>query len=147
MLKTSLFSTGYRGIAAALLTLITAHVSYADGPGGKKPKDISKYERVVAGTGSIVVDKQLLDIYVRMMRYQTAGRDMRRLMDGSSAKPEDYLIIAIRNMRIGEKGELSKYLKGIYGQRSREVLQIQASFLRVNRAVFPMKLSGSGPRT
>jgi len=107
------------------LTLITAQVSYADGPGEKKPKDISKYERVVVGLETIVVDKQLLDIYVRMMRYQTAGQDIANHMSGSAARMEDYLTIAVNNMRIGKKSELSSYLKELYRQRSNEILQIQ----------------------
>ncbi len=125
MLRAFMFLTGYRCIAGVLLALITANASYADDSSKKISKDISKYEQVQVGTETIVFDKQLLDIYVRLMRYQTAAQDIENYMSGSTTTPGDYLTIAVNNMRIGKKSELLRYLKEIYDKRSTQILQIQ----------------------
>lgn len=125
MLRIWLIRLGEGWVLFLFFVLIAEQISYAEKQVKKAPKDISEYEWVVTHGESIVADKDLLDIYVRAMRYQTAGQDIVNYLNGSAGKPSDYLTIAVRNMQVGEKSELPGYIKKVYERRSKETLQIQ----------------------
>ena len=72
---------------------------------------------------AIVVDRDMLDVYTRMMRYQTAWRDITNQALGNETTPDDYLTIAIRNVEAGDLKNLSNYLKTIK-QPSNDVLAV-----------------------
>jgi hypothetical protein len=124
MLK--LFRVGHRWMEISLWMIIVAHASYALAQSQRRTKDSSQFlQNIVVDKENIVVDKQLSDIYVRLMRYQTAGQDNLNYLQDSETKPEDYLTIAVTNLRLGPKDKLSNYLKTICAERSNEALVVQ----------------------
>jgi hypothetical protein len=119
-----------RSILICLWVLVIANPSFSQERTEKRLKDTSKYlQNIVADTGNIVVDKPLLDIYVRLMRYQTAGQDIVNYKSGSEATPEDYLTIAVNNVSVGEMSDLARYLRTMEAHRSDEILRIQRNEL------------------
>jgi len=109
-----------------LCVLLASGSAYAqnNGQGERKRKDAkTRQNNVGVIRQSIVVDKDLLDVYARMMRYQTAWQDMVNWMYGYETMPDDYLTIAVRNVEEGDLKNLSNYLKMIK-QPSKEILAI-----------------------
>lgn len=66
--------------------------AYAQNGHEKKRKDTDKYlKNAVIDRQNIVVDSDLLDVYVRIMRYQTAWQDLYNKAHGDETTPDDYL--------------------------------------------------------
>ena len=79
----------------------------------RRKDDVQHPDRVITERQSAVFDRDLLDVYVRMMRYQTAWQDIINRTYGDETTPDDYLTIAVRNVNVGNLKNLSNYLKTI----------------------------------
>jgi hypothetical protein len=60
-------------------------------------------------------EKLVRDVYARLMRYQTAGRDEVAARNNESSRPDDYLTFELQNIHSGP-------IKEISGQRIRELV-------------------------
>jgi len=126
MKTSSILNTGIKPIVLVLLLSLVTGIAYGQNPNsGKKRKDIEKRAGFVVTTDrkDIVVDKDLLDAYVRIMRYQTAWQDIYNEMNNNPTALDDYLTIAINNVETGDMKKLANYLKAIK-QPSADVLSV-----------------------
>lgn len=127
MIRRHLYWSGSAGNAAVLAVCIlcvsvaTLHAQDAE----RKRKSTSEYlKNLVVDTESAYVDRHLLDVYVRVMRYQTAGQDASGCISGDEVSPDDYLTIAVSNVRAGAIENVSREVARVDAQRSREYLYI-----------------------
>jgi hypothetical protein len=104
-----------KAIGLFLCILVSANSLYSQNEQERKRKNAEKLPNnaVLIDRQSIVVDRNLLDVYVRMMRYQTAWQDAVNLANDNETTPDDYLTIAVRNVQEGSLKDLSNYLKSI----------------------------------
>ena len=112
--------------AATLIMCAILSASGLQGQGekGKKRKEAEKHlSGMITDRQSVVVDRDLLDVYARIMRYQTAWQDILNQTYGNESTVDDYLTIAVRNVEEGELKDLQNYLKRIK-QPSSDVLAI-----------------------
>jgi hypothetical protein len=52
-------------------------------------------------------EKLVRDIYARLMRYQSAARDELAAKENQSSRPQDYLVVELRDIRSGSIAEIS----------------------------------------
>ena len=110
----SFIKTGFRTIAVALCMLLATVSVYGQNVQERKRKDAEKHvDEIVISRQKTVVDKDLLDAYVRIMRYQTAWQDLYNEIHYNETTPDDYLTIAVNNVRVGNPKSLSSYMKAI----------------------------------
>ena len=126
MKASSILNAGIKPIVLVLLLSLVTGIAYGQNPNSeKKRKDIEKRAGfvVTADRKDIVVDKDMLDAYVRIMRYQTAWQDIYNEMNNNPTALDDYLTIAINNVETGDMKKLANYLKAIK-QPSADVLSV-----------------------
>jgi hypothetical protein len=108
MMKRIHRNSGFGKIAIVLCLFLTANPVYAQNEQERQRKDAEKYLIISqVDRQSVVVDKDLLDVYVRIMRYQTAWQDMFNKTNNNETTPDDYLTIAIQNVNTGNLKLLS----------------------------------------
>jgi len=70
-------------------------------------------------------DKDLLDAYARIMRYQEAGQKMKDAQTGNQSTLKDRLTIKVSDIHTGELNDLTQYIGQVMAERSDEVLNIE----------------------
>jgi hypothetical protein len=76
-------------------------------------------------TAKSVLDKDLLDVYARIMGYQGAGLAVKESKTGNKSGLKDRLTITVSDMRSGEMGELAQIMDRVMAEQSEEVLKIE----------------------
>ena len=113
--------------AVILILCVILSASGLQGQQVDKRKNRKQAEKhlndIIVDRQSVVVDRDLLDVYARIMRYQTAWQDILSQTYGDESTVDDYLTIAVRNVTEGELKDLQNYLKRIK-QPSSDVLAI-----------------------
>lgn len=129
MMISPIVNSGFRRVIILLFLLLAAGSAYAQNGQERKRKDAEKrMNEIVVDRQKIVVDKDLLDVYARMMRYQTAWQDLYNEAHFNETTPADYLTIAISNVNTGDLKELAGYLKAIR-QPSQDILAVNREIL------------------
>ncbi|HLG17503.1 MAG TPA: hypothetical protein VJH03_23870 [Blastocatellia bacterium] len=76
-------------------------------------------------------EKLVRDAYVRLMRYQSAGRDELEAANGISNKPDDYVVFEVRNIHTGPIEEiLDTPIEKLASPRNGEVLNVMPNYLQ-----------------
>lgn len=124
-----LVNSGFRKIVVAVCLLLSAGYTYAQNGQERKRKDAEKrMGEIVFDRQKIVVDKELLDVYVRIMRYQTAWQDIYNEAHYNETKLDDYLTIAVNDMNEGNLKDLAGYLKAIR-EPSKDVISVNREMM------------------
>ncbi len=91
----------------------------------KKKKDNSILNNLKVVELTVIRDDILLDIYARMMRYQTAAQDYYNYSTGTKASPTQYLTIGIKNMNYGNIVQLHKNVKAVINQKTDKIINLR----------------------
>jgi hypothetical protein len=124
MSRRSLSRTQHKTLKVMFVLLYLAMMSNARAQEPQR-KALRNSKAIGTRTARSVMDKDLLDVYARIMRYHKAGQEIEDAGTGNKSTLKERLTITVSDMRSGEIGELAQYMDRVMAERSDEMLNIE----------------------
>jgi len=112
----------YLLISTLCVLLFFPAVSQAEAK--KKQQSLKQISNEIAIAQGIPIDEYLMNVYTRLMRYQTAAQDYYNYSTNTPTSPEQYLEIGVKNMSFGGNKSLRAEVNAVINQKFNRTLYI-----------------------